>query len=726
MVETTKTRSTLRLSIPEMDCASEEQQVRAALATLPEPVEVRFDLVRREVSVHHRLNDEAGIVRAIEAAGMRPRRIPDEEGGPSPSPSRLRVWMLVVGGFAALASEAVVWLGQSENSPLTIVLALIGIGLTGREVLLKGLSAVRQLRLNINLLMTIAVAGAIAIGKWPEAAVVIWLFAVAELLEAFSLDRARRAIRQLLALAPETASVAQIDGSWAERMVGETALGDRVRVLPGMRIPLDGQVENGRSAVNQAPLTGESVPVEKGLGDPVFAGSINGQGVLEFKVTAGADDSTLARIIRAVEGAQGARAPTEQFVDRFARVYIPAVVLIAAATALVPPLFFGEAYAVWAYRALVLLVIACPCALVISTPVTIVSGLAAAARRGILIKGGAHLEMARRLKVLALDKTGTLTEGHPVVTDIVPVASVEALEALAMAASLSTRSDHPVSGAIATHWSTSAPGSPVPTVDTVEAIAGRGIQGLLDGRRLMLGNHRFIEEANACSPATEAALERLETEGKTTVILARDGAALAVIAVSDPVRETSRAAIEILHRLDVMTVMLSGDNPRTAGVVGNLVGIDDVRAGLLPEQKLEALSALVARHGTVGMVGDGINDAPALAGAGIGFAMGAAGSDTAIETADVALMDDDLRKIPELILLSRRTHAILIQNISIALGIKFVFLVLAVLGKSTLWMAIFADLGASLIVVANGLRLPYHGPSSSTHSPSGPSGQPDK
>lgn len=705
MAETTKPRSVLKLAIPEMDCASEEQQVRAALATLPESVDVRFDLARRELTVRHGLRDDNAILRAIEASGMRPRRIFDEHDGAAPN--RWRHWLLAIGGCAALGAEAVVWMGQPENGPYTIALALLGIALTGKEVLEKGLKALARLRLNINLLMTIAVAGAVVIGKWPEAAVVIWLFAVAELLEALSLDRARRAIRQLLALAPETASVATAGGTWEERPVAAIRIGDRVRVLAGMRIPLDGQVRDGRSAVNQAPITGESVPVEKGPDDPVFAGSINGQGVLEMEVTARADDSTLARIIRAVEGAQGARAPTEQFVDRFARVYIPVIVLIALATAVIPPLVLGEPFAVWSYRALVLLVIACPCALVISTPVTIVSGLAAAARRGILVKGGAHLEAARRLKALALDKTGTLTQGRPVVTDLVPITSIQPATAVAMAAALSTRSDHPVSGAIAEHWSANSDGRPMPAVDAVEAIPGRGIQALLDGRRLMLGNHRFIEEANACSPATEAALERLESEGKTTVILAHDGAAVAVIAVADPVRETSREAIASLHGLDVRTVMLSGDNPRTTGVVGALVGIDDVRGGLLPEQKLEALTELVRTYGTVGMVGDGINDAPALARAGIGFAMGAAGSDTAIETADVALMDDDLRKIPELILLSRRTHAILVQNITIALGIKFVFLVLAVLGKSTLWMAIFADLGASLIVVANGLRLAY-------------------
>ncbi len=705
MAETTKPRSVLKLAIPEMDCASEEQQVRAALATLPESVDVRFDLARRELTVRHGLRDDNAILRAIEASGMRTRRIFDEHDGAAPN--LWRYWLLASGGCAALGAEAIVWMGQPENGPYTIALALLGIALTGKEVLEKGLKALARLRLNINLLMTIAVAGAVVIGKWPEAAVVIWLFAVAELLEALSLDRARRAIRQLLALAPETASVATAGGTWEERPVAAIRIGDRVRVLAGMRIPLDGRVRDGRSAVNQAPITGESVPVEKGPDDPVFAGSINGQGVLEMEVTARADDSTLARIIRAVEGAQGARAPTEQFVDRFARVYIPVIVLIALATAVIPPLVLGEPFAVWSYRALVLLVIACPCALVISTPVTIVSGLAAAARRGILVKGGAHLEAARRLKALALDKTGTLTQGRPVVTDLVPITSIQPATAVAMAAALSTRSDHPVSGAIAEHWSANSDGRPMPAVDAVEALPGRGIQALLDGRRLMLGNHRFIEEANACSPATEAALERLESEGKTTVILAHDGAAVAVIAVADPVRETSREAIASLHALDVRTVMLSGDNPRTAGVVGALVGIDDVRGGLLPEQKLEALTELVRTYGTVGMVGDGINDAPALAGAGIGFAMGAAGSDTAIETADVALMDDDLRKIPELILLSRRTHAILVQNITIALGIKFVFLVLAVLGKSTLWMAIFADLGASLIVVANGLRLAY-------------------
>lgn len=699
------TRSTLKLRIPEMDCAAEEQQVRGALADVPGTADAIFDLTRREVTVRHSLQDDNAIIRAIEGAGMNPRRIAD-----ATEPVRSLqwgYWSLAIGGAAALGSEAVVWSGLPENGPVTIALAVLGIVLTGREVLLKGLRALIQRKLNINLLMTIAVSGAIVIGKWPEAAVVIWLFAVAELLEAQSLDRARRAIRQLLELAPEVASVARSDGTWEEKPTSDVAVGDRVRVLAGVRIPLDGRVESGRSSVNQAPITGESVPVEKGPGDPVFAGSINGQGVLEVTTTVTADDSTLARIIRAVEGAQGARAPSEQFVDRFARVYIPVIVIIAAATALLPPLVTGTSFAVWGYRALVLLVIACPCALVISTPVTVVSGLAAAARRGILIKGGAHLETARRIDALALDKTGTLTAGQPEMTDLVPVASTATREALVLAAALATRSDHPVSGAIARHWGTNSDGWPLPTMDAVEAVPGRGIQAFQDGERVMLGNHRFIEEANACSPATEAALERLEVEGKSTVILARDGAAVAVIAVSDPVRESSREAIRALHGLGVRTTMLSGDNPRTAAVVGRLVGIDDARGGLLPEQKLEALSELNRKYRTVGMVGDGINDAPALAAAGIGFAMGAAGSDTAIETADVALMDDDLRKIPELIGLSRRTHAILLQNITIALGIKFVFLVLAVLGMSTLWMAIFADLGASLIVVANGLSLAY-------------------
>ncbi|MNO79178.1 putative cadmium-transporting ATPase [compost metagenome] len=492
--------------------------------------------------------------------------------------------------------------------------------------------------------MSIAVTGALLIGQWPEAAMVSVLFAIAELIEAKSLERARRAIRGLLQLAPEQATVL-VDGEWRSIPAKTVVPGAHVRVRPGERIALDGEVLNGRSSVNQAPITGESLPVEKELGDTLFAGTINGEGALEYRVTRSADDSTLARIIHAVEQAQGARAPTQRFVDRFSRIYTPAVILVAIVTAILPPLAFDGAWLDWIYRALVLLVIACPCALVISTPVTIVSGLAAAARMGILIKGGAFLELGHRLTWVALDKTD------------------------------------------------------------LTALPGRGVRGVIDGARYCLGNHRLVEELGLCSKQLEARLDALESQGKTVIVLLDDSGPLALFAVADALRETSREAVGELHELGVKTLMLTGDNPHTATAIASQAGIDVALGNLLPEDKLREVELRQAGAGRVGMVGDGINDAPALARADIGFAMGAAGTDTAIETADVALMDDDLRKLPLFIRLSQRTRSVLLQNITLALGIKAVFLVLTLVGEGTLWMAVFADMGASLLVVFNGLRL---------------------
>ncbi|MCY1294907.1 Cadmium-transporting ATPase [compost metagenome] len=453
------------------------------------------------------------------------------------------------------------------------------------------------------------------------------------------------------------------------------------------------------------------MPVDKAEGDPLFAGSINQSGELEYTVTAPAGDSTLARIIHAVEAAQGSRAPTQRFVDQFSRIYTPTVFAIAVAVAVVPPLLAGGGWADWIYKALVLLVIACPCALVISTPVTIVSGLAAAARRGILVKGGVYLEQGRHLAWVALDKTGTITHGKPVQTDHALLADAPP-QARAIAASLAARSDHPVSRAVAA----AAAGEGIATlpVDDFEALAGRGTRGTVQGVEYRLGNHRLVHDLGACSPALEARLEAIERDGKTVVLLARvegNGAAtaLALFAVADTVRQTSRRAIAELHALGVKTLMLSGDNPHTAQAIAAEVGIDEARGNQLPQDKADGIAALAdaahARGGRIGMVGDGINDAPALARADIGFAMGAAGTDTAIETADVALMDDDLRKIPEFVRLSRRTSRILVQNITLALGIKAVFLALTVMGMGTMWMAVFADMGASLLVVFNGLRV---------------------
>ena len=583
-----------------------------------------------------------------------------------------------------------------------LAIAAVAIALAGLATYRKGLSALVQRKLNINALMTVAVSGAFVIGQWPEAAMVMALYAIAELIEAKSVDKARNAIKALLDLAPQEAMVQQADGPWTVLAADQIALGSLVRIRPGERVPLDGVVTQGNSAINQAPVTGESIPVDKGAGDPVFAGTINETGELTFRVTAIAADTTLARIIHAVEEAQGTRAPTQRFVDRFAAAYTPAVFVIALAVGALAPWLLGLTWMQSLYKALVLLVIACPCALVISTPVTVVSALASAARRGILIKGGTYLEEARKLRVIALDKTGTITEGKPQL--VVWEALQGDRELIAhLASSLATRSDHPVSQAIARGLASEA----LATLewDSFDALPGRGVRAGRQGTTYVLGNHRLIEERGQCSPELKAKLLSQEQAGRSVTLLASDQGVLALFAVADTIKDFSRQAVAELKAMGVRPVMLTGDNGATARTIANQAGIDEARGNLLPQDKLQAIENLREQHGLIGMTGDGINDAPALAKADIGIAMGGAGTDIAMEAADVVIMNDDLRRIPELIRLSRQTHTVLWQNISLALGIKAVFLVLAVLGHASMWMAVFADMGASLLVVANGLRL---------------------
>ena len=552
--------------------------------------------------------------------------------------------------------------------------------------------------------MTVAVTGALLLGQWPEAAMVMALYAIAELIEAKAVDRARNAIKGLLALAPDTAEVQQQAG-WQTMPVKSVELGAIVRIKPGERVPLDGVVTAGNSTINQAPVTGESIPVDKAVGDAVFAGTINETGALEFKVTAAANNSTLARIIHAVEQAQGTRAPTQRLVDRFAGVYTPVVFALALAVVVLMPLLTSVTWMDAAYKALVLLVIACPCALVISTPVTVVSGLAAAAKKGILIKGGVHLETARKLKAIALDKTGTITEGKPKLVEWLLVdASANKTEMGRIALSLAANSDHPVSKAIAAGLVAQNAEQAV-SVDGFAALVGRGVQGAIQGQDYVMGNHRLIEERGQCSPSLEAVLKTYEEAGRTVTLLASTAGVLALFAVADTIKNSSKAAITDLKDLGVTPVMLTGDNAATAKALAVQAGIDDARGNLLPEDKLTAIKDMQQRYGATGMSGDGINDAPALAQADIGFAMGGMGTDIAMEAADVVIMNDDLRRIASTIRLSRDTHAVLWQNIALALGIKAVFLVLAVFGAATMWMAVFADMGASLLVVFNGLRL---------------------
>ncbi|WP_047712016.1 heavy metal translocating P-type ATPase [Pseudomonas lactis] len=691
--------STFRIEA--MDCPTEQTLIQNKLGKLAGVQQLEFNLINRILGVTHDLPNTAPIIEAIKSIGM--QADPIEEGSPAAAPpAKKHWWPLAVSGVGALGAEVLHFTGVAPTWVIALV-ALVSILSGGLTTYKKGWIALKNFNLNINALMSIAVTGAILIGQWPEAAMVMFLFTVAELIEAKSLDRARNAISGLMQMTPEQATVRQADGSWLEQEVKSIDLGAIVRVKPGERIGLDGEVTAGQSTIDQAPITGESLPIEKTVGDKVFAGTINQAGSLEYKVTAAANNSTLARIIHAVEQAQGARAPTQRFVDSFSKVYTPAVFLFALGVAVIPPLFMAGVWFDWIYRALVLLVVACPCALVISTPVTIVSGLAAAARKGILIKGGVYLEGGYKLDYLALDKTGTITHGKPVQTDYLPLFPNIEDSAPALAASLASRSDHPVSLAIANaavdkNLSTHA-------VDNFEALAGRGVRGDINGQTYHLGNHRLVEDLGLCSEALEEKLFALEKQGKSVVLLLDKSGPLALFAVADTVKESSREAIQQLHDLGIKTLMLTGDNTHTAQAIAAQVGIDQAQGDLLPTDKLQAIETLYGQGHRVGMVGDGINDAPALARAEIGFAMAAAGTDTAIETADVALMDDDLRKIPAFIRLSRQTSSILKQNIALALVIKAIFLAVTFMGMATMWMAVFADMGVSLLVVFNGLRL---------------------
>lgn len=568
--------------------------------------------------------------------------------------------------------------------------------------------------LDMNVLMTVAVCGAAALGEWGEGAMVIFLFALGGMLEARSLARTRRSIGELMRLSPPRARVRR-DGAEEEVAPEEVAPGETVVVRPGERVPLDGEIVRGASAFDESPITGESVPADRGVGDAVYAGTLNMSGLVELRVTARANDTTLARIVHQVEAAQASRAPVQRFVDRFSRIYTPVVMGLALALAVAGPLL-GEAGAgwpgiegwhTWVYRSLVLLVVSCPCALVVSTPVAIVSGITRAAREGVLVKGGAFLELAARVRAVVLDKTGTLTEGRPRVAEVVTLGAETAERVVALASALEAHSNHPLAAAVVA--ASGASDAVVAVADLTEA-PGRGMTATVEGARIAVGSVPHVTELGAATPELAAAADRLESDGLTVLAVAADTGSgmvpLGLIGIADTVRESSPRVAAQLQRDGIEhVVMLTGDNARAAARVAEQAGIREYRAGLLPEDKTSAVVELRESYGVVAMVGDGINDAPALATADIGIAMGVAGSHVAIETADVTFMRDDLSALPRFLALGRKTMSNIRQNVALSLGVKAVVLVLAVTGHAALWMAVFADTGVALLVIANGLRL---------------------
>ena len=689
-----------------MDCSEEVAAIERALKPLAGVHGVRANLVASCVTVYHDGSARsATLIEAINRSGVKVR---GEETPSSRGHISIASGLVGISGLFTVIGLALQWLGWKETlaPDVAFILAIVA----GGALVFPGtLRSLKTLSLNMNVLMTVAVIGAVAIGEHAEGAAVAFLFSLSELLESWSVGRARRAIQALMQLAPDTALVKR-DGAIEEVPAKEVAVGETILVKSGQKVPLDGIVAAGFSAIDQAPITGESMPVGKKPGDVVFAGTINGEGSLEIQTTKAARETILARIIKMVEEAQQQKAPAQRFVDAFAKYYTPAVMILALLVGLMPPLLFGGAWMDWIYRALVLLVIACPCALVISTPVSIVSGLTAMARRGVLIKGGAYLEALGGLRALAVDKTGTITEGKPRVLDVKPFANASPLEILRIAAAIDTHSTHPLAQAVVRRADESK--LLFDAAENYQAKAGRGAEATIAGHVYFVGNHRFAHELGVCSEKLETMLAEIEVDAKSVVVVGHrphsncQGEVLGILTVGDVIRPNAAEAVRLLHDAGVRkVVMLSGDNARTANAIAKQAGIDEVQGDLLPEQKIDQVKKLAADFGSVGMIGDGVNDAPALAVANVGIAMGAAGTDTAIETADVALMRDDLLMVAEAIRLGRRTLGVIRFNIAFAVGIKAVFLLLAVLGHTSLWLAILADTGATVLVIFNALRL---------------------
>ena len=695
------------LRVAGMDCADEVEALEQVFRPLKGVREVRVNLMGGKVTLFH---DESvtpeQLIGAVAITGMKAVRDGDDAADLEGAKRMRQISVAVSGVFTGLG----LLLQWMKFAPVVADMAFgIAIVAGGWFVVPKAWRALRRLSLDMNVLMAFAVVGALAIHQWSEGAAVTFLFALSELLEAFSLARARKAVQSLMQLTPETALLKDGD-DFREVPVEQVSVGATIAVKSGSRIPLDGIVTVGESSINQAPITGESMPVEKKPGDTVFAGTINGEGSLEIQTTKAHTDTTIAKIIHLVEEAQSQKAPSQRFVDVFARYYTPSVMVAALLVMLAPPLFLHAAWLTWFYRGLVLLVIACPCALVISTPVSVVSGLTAMARRGVLIKGGAVLEAVGKLRALAVDKTGTITEGKPRVTKVIVVNLKDEGEIVRIAAAIGTHSEHPLAQAVVAYANVRKVA--FPRSENYRAQNGRGAEATIDGHEYFVGNHRFTHELAVCSAEIEQQLAEIEADAQSVVVVGHKphagckGEVLGILAVGDAMRANAPEAIAALHRAGIVKIiMLSGDNQRTASAIAKKAGIDEAHGDLLPDQKIERVKAMLGELKYVGMIGDGVNDAPAMAAASVGIAMGGAGTDTAIETADMALMQDDLGKVADAVILGRRTVRIIQFNIAFALALKALFLILALLGHASLWLAILADTGATLIVIANAMRL---------------------
>ncbi len=696
--------------VPDMDCPVEVAEIQKALA--------KRGIVGAECNTETRTltisGDEAtveAVKAAIESCGYEATRVEVKRKAAAPEAEPIPWGRYITALVIALLSEGMeLWshyaaeslpVSESTASTITLVFAVIAILLAGLATFRSGLVALRHGNLNMNALMSVAVIGGGLIGAWPEAAMVMVLFQISESIEQLAMNRARNSIRDLMSVAPEKAAVRQPDGRYVEEAVADVLPGAVVRVSPGDRVPLDGKILTGSTSLDESMVTGEGLPAEKSENATVWAGTVNLTATIEVLVTAAATESLTARIIDAVENAQSAKSPVQRFVDRFATIYTPLVFAFALVVAIVPPLVVGD-WGGWFYKALCLLVIACPCALVISTPVTVVSGLATATRCGLLVKGGLYLEEARKLRFVGLDKTGTLTKGEPAVADVFYPDDFDHASADRMAVSLAAMNKHPLSQAIV-RWA-EAKGIEAQAVEGFSALPGSGVTGRVGSGTLWLVNERTLDKMGVLTPDVHEAFVRYAEAGMSTVALADRFGVRAVFGLADTVKEDAAEGLRQLRAVGLTPRLLTGDTPAAAKALAQELGLEDVRAGLLPEDKLREIEAM-QKEGLTAMVGDGINDAPALARSDIGIAMGVRGTDSAIEAAHVAVMDDKIGSIATLVRLSRITHAVLVENITIALGIKFLFAALALFGMASMWMAVFADVGTCLIVVANGMRM---------------------